>query len=79
VLILGVGRSLHSYAPFRPSESPGCRNRKEEIVVASEKVRNTYPSLRSVVREVGVTVGYLQYRFPIIAKRIAKGCFVNIH
>jgi len=44
----------------------------KRLLLHLKKVRNTYPSLRSVVREVGVTVGYLQYRFPIIAKRIAR-------
>jgi hypothetical protein len=36
-----------------------------------KKLRGTSPSLRSIAKSLNVSVGYLRYRFPVIAKQIA--------
>jgi len=64
--------SIHSYAVPIHVKRLDVEIIKKRLMLHLNKVRGTYPSLRSVAREVGVTVGYLQYRFPIIAKRIAR-------
>ncbi len=64
--------SLHSYAAPIHIKRRDVEIIKKRLLLHLNKVRGTYPSLRSVARAVEVTVGYLRYRFPIIAKRIAR-------